>query len=188
MSTQGVIRIIAGKWRGTRIPVADVAGLRPTTDRVRETLFNWIAMNTPGSHCLDLFAGTGALGLEAASRDAEKVVMIEQDRTAFSGLQQTVKRLAAENIALVNQNACDWLAQCQQQFDLIFMDPPFQEAVGQQIWKLLQSRQFLADGGLLYLEHAISQSYELDSQNFQLHKEKRFGQVQANLYRYHQAK
>src|SRR5687767_377329 len=107
----GRVRIIAGRLRGSRIDVPDGAGLRPTSDRVRETLFNWLAAQLPGARCLDLFAGSGALGFEAASRGAATVEMIERDARIAAGLAATARRLAVDNVRVHAADAFDWLAQ-----------------------------------------------------------------------------
>jgi 16S rRNA (guanine966-N2)-methyltransferase len=126
-ATIGSVRIIGGRWRGTRLPVPASDGLRPTSDRVRETLFNWLAPVLPGARCLDLFAGTGALGLEAASRGAASVLLVERDASLAAGLQASIERLrAASTVQLRRGNAIDLLAgDLGGPFDLVFLDPPF---------------------------------------------------------------
>jgi 16S rRNA (guanine966-N2)-methyltransferase len=131
----GVVRIIGGRWRGSKLPVAEVAGLRPTADRVRETLFNWLQPKLTGARVLDLFAGTGALGLEAASRGAGRVVLIERDPALAASLGATAARLA--RVPGV-------------QFDLVFVDPPFADALWQSALAALAP--WLADDAWLYLE------------------------------------
>lgn len=122
----GSVRIIAGKWRGTRLPVAAVNGLRPSSDRVRETLFNWLQFEIQGLRVLDAFAGTGALGFEAASRGAADVLLIESDPRACAALQASSARLGAERVAVLQADVLSWLsAHPEQQFDLAFVDPPF---------------------------------------------------------------
>ncbi len=122
----GSVRIIAGKWRGTRLPVAAVEGLRPSSDRVRETLFNWLQFDIHGLRVLDAFAGTGALGFEAASRGAADVLLIERDPRACAALQANCARLGAERVAVQQADVLSWLsAHPEQQFDLAFVDPPF---------------------------------------------------------------
>lgn len=122
----GSVRIIAGKWRGTRLPVAAVEGLRPSSDRVRETLFNWLQFDIQGLRVLDAFAGTGALGFEAASRGAADVLLIERDQRACAALKAGCERLGAERVAVQQADVLSWLsAHPEQQFDLAFVDPPF---------------------------------------------------------------
>lgn len=123
----GKIRLIGGRWRGTRLPVAHSPGLRPTSDRVRETLFNWLAPTLPGARVLDLFAGSGALGLEALSRGAAAAVLVERDRALAASLRDVAARLAGGDAAsIVQADAVQWLsAQPPAQFDVAFVDPPF---------------------------------------------------------------
>lgn len=123
----GRVRLIGGRWRGTKLAVPDVAGLRPTSDRVRETLFNWLMPVLPGAHVLDLFAGSGALGLEAASRGAARAVLVERDAALAASLRATAARLqGGDVVSVVQSDAIAWLAtQPDASFDLAFLDPPF---------------------------------------------------------------
>lgn len=125
MSSAGKIRIIGGQWRGRRLPVADRGELRPTPDRVRETLFNWLSGAVGGARCLDLFAGTGALGFEALSRGAAAAVMVERDRQLARQLETTRMLLAAAGAEIVHAEGLAWLAQRREPFDIVFLDPPF---------------------------------------------------------------
>jgi len=131
VNSKGEIRIIAGEYRGRRIKVAARPGLRPTPDRVRETLFNWLGQWLDGQSCLDLFAGSGALGFEAASRGAARVVMVENDRAAFSSLQRTLDGIGARVVELVQGDAYEYLAAGSgkggERFDVVFLDPPFRQ-------------------------------------------------------------
>jgi 16S rRNA (guanine966-N2)-methyltransferase len=124
-SNKGKIRIIAGEFRGRRIAVPDVPGLRPTPDRVRETLFNWLGQWLDGLSCLDLFAGSGALGFEAASRGAARVVMVENSRLAFAALKESAGLLKSEIVEPVLGDALDYLRRTSERFDVVFLDPPF---------------------------------------------------------------
>jgi 16S rRNA (guanine966-N2)-methyltransferase len=151
----GVVRIIGGRWRGSKLPVAEVAGLRPTADRVRETLFNWLQPKLTGARVLDLFAGTGALGLEAASRGAGRVVLIERDPALAASLGATAARLARRDgpsvVEIVCADALHWLSRVPGvQFDLVFVDPPFADALWQSALAALAP--WLADDAWLYLE------------------------------------
>lgn len=123
----GRVRLIGGRWRGTRLPVADAEGLRPTGDRVRETLFNWLMPVLPGARVLDLFAGSGALGLEAVSRGAASALLVERDPALARGLRETVSRLeGAGAVTVVQADAVAWLGQAPVAgFDIAFVDPPF---------------------------------------------------------------
>src|ERR1700754_1595145 len=119
------VRIIGGEHRGRRIAVADRPGLRPTPDRVRETLFNWLGQRLDDCVCLDLFAGSGALGFEAASRGAARVVMVEHDRAAFRALEEARSTIGLKGVELVHGDAFDYLARADNRFDIVFLDPPF---------------------------------------------------------------
>jgi len=121
----GRLRIIAGRWRGRRLTVPALPGLRPTPDRVRETLFNWLGPRVEGARCLDLFAGTGALGFEAASRGAAQVVMVEQASRAVAQLRSHAAALLADVVEVVDREALSWLGGRFRRFDIVFLDPPF---------------------------------------------------------------
>jgi 16S rRNA (guanine966-N2)-methyltransferase len=126
-SNKGKVRIIAGDYRGRKIAVAARPGLRPTPDRVRETLFNWLGQRLDGLACLDLYAGSGALGFEAASRGAARVVMVEQDREAVAELRRSMALLGSTKIALVPGDALAYLGRAGERFDVVFLDPPFRQ-------------------------------------------------------------
>ena len=147
----GVVRIIGGEWRGTRLPVADRDGLRPTADRVRETLFNWLQPMLPGARVLDLFAGTGALGLEAVSRGAREAVLVERDPRLAEDLRLHVAKLpGGDRVQVVCADALAWLGTAHGEFDLIFMDPPF----AGDLWRpaLVALEGHVAADAWLYLE------------------------------------
>ena len=126
-SNKGKIRIIGGEYRGRRIAVPDRGDLRPTPDRVRETLFNWLGQVLEGKSCLDLFAGSGALGFEAASRGAARVVMVENDRAIFSSLKKTSELIGAKQVDLVLADAFHYVEKGDERFDVVFLDPPFRQ-------------------------------------------------------------
>jgi 16S rRNA (guanine966-N2)-methyltransferase len=121
------VRIIGGEFRGRRIAVPARPGLRPTPDRVRETLFNWLGQRLDGLACLDLYAGSGALGYEAASRGAARVVMVDNDRDAFAALLAAKQAIGAQHVELVLGDAMDFLAKGGARFDVVFLDPPFRQ-------------------------------------------------------------
>lgn len=147
------IRIIGGRWRGTRIDVADQHSLRPSADRVRETLFNWLAPFIDGAHCLDLFAGTGVLGFEAVSRGAASATLIEQDGTLILALRRLAARLAADSIAVHRADALAWLAGSPRPYDIVFVDPPFTAGLEPRVLERL-GHGWLAPHALVYLEQA----------------------------------
>jgi 16S rRNA (guanine966-N2)-methyltransferase len=148
----GRIRIIGGRWRGTRLDVADAPGLRPTSDRVRETLFNWLLPVLPGARVLDLVAGTGALGLEALSRGAASATLVERDVGLAAALRATVARLpGGEAAQVVQADALGWLGgQAEAGYDLAFVDPPFAAGLWDAVWPALLPK--LAAGAWLYVE------------------------------------
>ena len=151
-SNKGEIRIIAGEYRGRRIKVASRPGLRPTPDRVRETLFNWLGQWLDGLSCLDLFAGSGALGFEAASRGAARVVMVESDRAAVAALEAARSKIGARSVELVHGDANEYLARAHERFDVVFLDPPFRQNALPAVLEQLVPR--LADKARMYIESA----------------------------------
>ncbi|MCB1561073.1 MAG: 16S rRNA (guanine(966)-N(2))-methyltransferase RsmD [Xanthomonadales bacterium] len=150
----GQVRIIGGDLRGSKLPVPVRDGLRPSSDRVRETLFNWLQPMLAGSRCLDLFAGSGALGFEAASRGAREVWMIEQDRELARSLAASAARLKVDGVRVLQADALQWLASrsddLSQRFDLVFVDPPFAGDFWRPVLQHLDG--WLSDSGWLYLE------------------------------------
>ncbi|MBI5890115.1 MAG: 16S rRNA (guanine(966)-N(2))-methyltransferase RsmD [Nitrosomonadales bacterium] len=144
------VRIIGGTHRSRLIEFPDAEGLRPTPDRVRETLFNWLGQTMHGKRCLDLFAGSGALGFEAASRGAEQVVMVENNRSAYRALQDNLNRLALSNVALRCEDGLKFARQENGPFDVVFLDPPFKSDYLPQLLPLLANS--MTPGGLVYLE------------------------------------
>jgi len=149
-SSKGQIRIIAGEYRGRRIRVASRPGLRPTPDRVRETLFNWLGQRLDGESCLDLFAGSGALGFEAASRGAARVVMVEADRAAYDALQAARELIGARTVELVHGDALQYLERAGDRFGVVFLDPPFRQNALPAVLERLEPR--LVDGARVYIE------------------------------------
>jgi len=148
--SKGEIRIIAGHFRGRRIKVPSLPELRPTPDRVRETLFNWLGQWLDGERCLDLFAGSGALGFEAASRGAARVVMVENDRAAFAALERTRALIGATQVELQLADAAAYLAGAGEPFDVVFLDPPFRQNALAAILERVPAR--LAPGARVYVE------------------------------------
>ena len=146
----GKLRIIGGKYRSRVLRVAARPGLRPTPDRVRETLFNWLGQDLSGLACLDLFAGSGALGFEAASRGAVRVVMVEQDRTALAELNRSRAALGAEQVLIVAGDANAFLAREKECFDVVFLDPPFRQNAVPDLLEKLPPR--LLRGARVYVE------------------------------------
>ncbi len=144
------MRIIGGEYRRRLIEFPVAEGLRPTPDRVRETLFNWLGQDLTGRRCLDLFAGSGALGFEAASRGAAVVEIVESNRAVFRALQQNCSKLACHNVALYCEDGLEFARRCSGHYDVVFLDPPFQSDYLHRIMPLMADR--LAEGGLVYVE------------------------------------
>ena len=177
----GNIRIIAGKYRGRKLTVLDVEGLRPTTDRVKETVFNWLMPYITDAKCLDCFAGSGGLGFEALSRGAEQVTFLELNKKAAQQLKLNLQTLKAPNGEVINTDSLQYLNSITQQVDLVFIDPPFrQNLLTDTINKLSQG--WLAANALIYIEAESEANITNLPENWQLLKEKIAGQVAYRLY------
>lgn len=175
------LRIIGGQWRGRKLRFADGEGLRPTTDRVRETLFNWLQPVIHGARCLDLFAGSGALGLEALSRGASEVQFIERNPGAVRALQENLKLLQAENGHVHQGDALAYLRGANRPFDVVFLDPPFRQDLLDPALSLLSQGNWLAPGARIYLElEAELGAPELPA-GWELLRSKTAGQVAYHL-------
>lgn len=181
------VRIIGGQWKRSKLPVADRPGLRPTPSRVRETLFNWLGQDLSGWRCLDAFAGTGALGLEAGSRGAAEVTLVEQDPALCKSLQATAQRLKAGTVRVERGDGVAALRQrAGQGLDLVFLDPPFGDGGNEALFgtALRSARQAVAEGGLVYLEAPRTWGDdELAQIGLQTHRHGKAGQVHFHLLR-----
>ena len=180
----GQIRIIAGKHRGRKLPVLLADGLRPTTDRVKETVFNWLMPYINQATCLDCFAGSGGLGFEALSRGAKTVTLVELNKMAAKQLSANKQLLNANNLTVINSDALTFLktnVTTQPLFDLVFIDPPFRKQLVEQASLLLNNN--LADNALIYVEMEVESKQVIPS-NWHLLKEKVAGQVVYQLYQY----
>jgi 16S rRNA (guanine(966)-N(2))-methyltransferase RsmD len=181
------VRIIGGQWKRSKLPVSDRPGLRPTPARVRETLFNWLGQDLSGLRCLDAFAGTGALGLEAASRGALEVVLVEQDPGLVHQLSATKTRLKADAVRVERGDGVAALRQRSGQgLDVVFLDPPFGDDGNEPLYQaaLQAARQTLRDDGLIYLEAPRAWSDdELARLGLQLHRQGKAGAVAFHLLR-----
>ena len=180
-SQPGRLRIVAGKWRSRLLDIADVPGLRPTSERIRETLFNWLSMRLHGARCLDLFAGTGALGLEALSRGAAEAVFVEQSAAAVRTLQNNIRMLDANGATLSQMDAFAYLESQPVPFDIVFLDPPFAADSLDELCRLLQQRNVLASDALVYLEQDRSRPEVELPEQWQLVKNKTAGNVRYML-------
>lgn len=183
------LRIIAGEWRGRKLSFPAIEGLRPTPDRVRETLFNWISAYVPGAKCLDLFTGSGALGLEALSRGASQATLIDLSAVATKQLQANLQTLNASNGNAIQADVQRWLSQQSseqnsddQQYDLVFMDPPFRKELAAACCELLESQELLTKRAMIYVETESELTVLQVPENWHLHREKNAGQVTYRLY------
>lgn len=176
------VRVIGGRWRGRKIPVPG-SGIRPTGDRVRETLFNWLAPVVPGARCLDWFAGSGALGIEALSRGAAHCVFVERDRGAARALRTCLDQLGAAAAELVETGATAALGALQGPFDIVFVDPPFDGPDIGNLCTLLERSGLLADGSSIYLEMRRRSEPPALPANWRRLRQKNAGQVSFILAR-----
>lgn len=178
----GQIRIIGGKWRGRKLPVLDSQGLRPTTDRVKETLFNWLMPVIQDARCLDCFAGSGGLGIEALSRYAKETTFIEYERNVAQQITANLALLNAENGKVIQDSALSWLAKQGTAYNVVFLDPPFHKGMLSETIQLLENNGWLAEDCYIYVEEEIkANTYTLPT-HWTLHREKIAGQVAYRLY------
>ncbi|MEM7054436.1 MAG: 16S rRNA (guanine(966)-N(2))-methyltransferase RsmD [Pseudomonadota bacterium] len=182
----GKVRIISGNWRGRKLDVPNVPGLRPTGDRLRETLFNWLQGRIAGRRCLDLFAGTGALGLEAASRGAQSVTLVEINPQLCGALSEIGRHWPDGNrVQVVNQDVSHFLAQTPveqglQAFDCVFVDPPFDAGLQGLCLRLLQQNEWLNRQAWVYVESAAGDNH-FELNRWQIQRDKRIGEVRMLL-------
>ena len=183
-SKPGRLRIVAGIWRSRLLDIADVPGLRPTSERIRETLFNWLQPHLEGARCLDLFAGTGALGLEALSRGAASAVFVENSSRAVATLRSNIAALDAAGAEVRQSDALDFLATADNAaFDIVFLDPPFAADNAADLCRLLAGSSKIAAGALIYLEEDRARpEIELPG-GWQQLKTKNSGNVRYSLFR-----
>ncbi len=172
------VRIIGGKWRGRKLSVIDASGLRPTPDRIRETLFNWLARDCQGAIVLDCFAGSGVLGFEALSRGAARLVALEQHPQAVANLNLQADRFETSAIEILHGDASDSINQLAYKFDIVFIDPPYAEPqLRTQILRQLETQDRLQDAARIYFEWPRSESFDLPSDSLQWQRQKSAGQV-----------
>ena len=180
MGTTGRLRIIGGTWRSRIIHFTAVGDLRPTPDRVRETLFNWLGQDLNGKTCLDLFSGSGALGFEALSRGAQKVVMVEKNRQVFQALRENAQKLRSQNLELVHADALQFLSADRNAYHIIFLDPPFREDNLPGVLAVIPPR--LAKEGLVYVESR----YACNAPGWEVWRYGRAGNVNYQLLKWKQ--
>ena len=172
------VRIIGGKWRGSKLSVIDANGLRPTPDRVRETLFNWLAHDCRGAMVLDCFAGSGVLGFEALSRGAVQLVALEQHPQAIANLKLQAERFATNAIEILPGDARNSIDRLAHKFDIVFIDPPYAEPqLRSQIFKQLEAQDCLQPAVRIYFEWPKSEVFALPSPSLRWLKQKSAGQV-----------
>ena len=179
----GQLRIIGGEWRGRKLQFPAVTDLRPTGDRIRETLFNWLQMQIAGSRCLDLFAGSGALGLEALSRGAGEVVMVEQDHAAAAQIRQHLQTLNCHDGRVENSDAFRFLEGNPSRFDVVFLDPPYRLGCLAQCCQQLEQNGWLSDIAFIYLEDSAKNGEPPLPANWELLRSKKAGDVGYYLAR-----
>ena len=177
------LRIIGGEWRGRRIRFPGKGGIRPTPDRVRETLFSWLAAEVPGSRCLDLFAGSGALGLEALSRGAAQATFVERDRENGTRLRETAALLAPDRAKVIQADAIAWLCGAAIVHDIVFLDPPFDAGVLADAMRLLEARGWLAPAAHIYIETPAREGLPELPAGWRMHRTGRAGAVGYHLAR-----
>lgn len=173
------VRLIGGLWKRSKLPVADRPGLRPSPDRVRETLFNWLGQDLDGWRVLDAFAGSGALGFEAGSRGAAEVVLLERDRILGALLEQSRERLKAQALQVLVTDAIAWMSRCAPaRFELVLIDPPFDAGLG--VPAVVAARPLVAPGGFLYIE--VPRPWTDPMPGFALFRQGRAGAVHFQLW------
>ena len=178
------LRIIGGDWRSRKLQFQDAPNLRPTPDRVRETLFNWLQGSIHGAHCLDLFAGSGALGLEAPSRGAKEVIFVEKMTHVATQIEENLALLNADS-PVINNDATSFLENTKQIFDIIFLDPPFRQDLLPTALKIILEKKRLSHNGLIYLEYESEEVFDWDNYGLSLLKETEAGQVKSCLLKRH---
>ena len=181
LARRSEVRLIGGQWKRSKLPVADSPGLRPTPDRVRETLFNWLGQDLSGWRCLDVFAGSGALGFEAASRGADDVVLLERDRRTAASLQESKLRLGANSLRIEATDGMAWMARCPpDSFELVFVDPPFDAPLVDPALSL--ASRLVVPLGFIYVEAGRAlETAPLAALNLRLHRQGRAGAVHFHL-------
>ncbi|MDY6841732.1 MAG: 16S rRNA (guanine(966)-N(2))-methyltransferase RsmD [Pseudomonadota bacterium] len=180
----GELRIIGGDWRSRKLRFPDAGGVRPTPARTRETLFNWLAFHLAGSDCLDLFAGSGALGLEALSRGAGRATLVDHTPALARALRDNLRLLKSEGGEVVCSDAESYLRQRNRPpFDILFMDPPFRQGWLEKLFPLLDDQAWIKSGGWVYVEHESELPTPAVPASWHLHRQKSAGQVTYSLFR-----
>lgn len=182
--TDGFIRLISGQWKGKKLPVKDKQGLRPTTDRTKETLFNWLMHDVRDANCLDCFSGSGSLGFEALSRYAKYCTFLELDKQVANQLQTNLNTLNIDNAQVIQSDSLQYLSKLAPlQYDIVFIDPPFNQGLAQPCIEQLEAQGHLSESSLIYIEVENTLTASITPDNWSLLKEKTSGQVRYQLYR-----
>lgn len=185
-NSKNSIRIIGGDLRSRKIEFPSITGLRPTADRVRETLFNWIQLDIPGSNCLDLFAGSGALGIESLSRGASSVTFIEKNKEIINSIQANLDKFELSQVVLVCNDALVWIdgqELANKKYDVVFIDPPFSLTIISTLCSALENKNVLSADCKIYVETGIELSGNIDfPKNWHAIKQKKAGQVYSSLF------
>lgn len=180
------LRIIGGEWRSRKLSFPEIEGLRPTPDRVRETLFNWLQTSVPGASCLDLFCGSGALGFEALSRGAGSVTFVDKSPDVLYHIRHNLNLLKAQQGEIVSSDVLEWLegknTNQEARYDLVFLDPPFHQDLIILVIRLLESRGLLNNQAFIYIESELDWSPLEIPEHWALYREKQAGQVYSRLY------
>ncbi|MBD3641410.1 MAG: 16S rRNA (guanine(966)-N(2))-methyltransferase RsmD [Marinobacter sp.] len=183
-SGSGELRIIGGDWRSRKLRFPDAGGVRPTPARTRETLFNWLNYRIAGADCLDLFAGSGALGLESLSRGAAATTLVDHTPVLARALRDNLRLLKSDKGDVICQDVETYLAHRQRPpFDIVFMDPPFRQGWLERLFPLLESQQWVRPGGWVYVEYESERTMPAVPEGWQLHRQKTAGQVSYCLFR-----
>lgn len=184
--SKGQIRIIGGRWRGRKLPVLTADGLRPTTDRIKETLFNWLQFHLHGARVVDLFAGSGGLGFEALSRGAKAAILVETQAQAVALLRDNITTLkVTDEVSIDSRGALAWIDDAlPRSIDVLFLDPPFGKNWLNQVLPHIEEKQLLAPGALIYMESGYSDAEPDIPTSWQLQREKVAGQVRFQLFQY----
>jgi 16S rRNA (guanine966-N2)-methyltransferase len=183
-SRPGRLRIVAGKWRSRLLPIVDVEGLRPTPERIRETVFNWLSSEISGSHCLDPFAGTGALAFEALSRGAASATLIDKSARVSDALKSSAVLLDADNARILCADGLSFIQQkASRRFDIVFLDPPFAEDIVEECCRLLQSNGWLTDRAAVYIEQRQGRPEPALPTGWTIDKDNKAGNVRYMLAR-----
>lgn len=183
-TNDGFIRIISGQWRGKKLPVKDKQGLRPTTDRTKETLFNWLMHDIHNANCLDCFSGSGSLGFEALSRYAKCCTFLELDKQVVKQLQINIETLKVNNAEIIQGDSQRYLNKiANKQYNIVFIDPPFNQGLVQPCIEQLESNNYLANDCLIYIEVENELTDLSVPDHWNLLKEKKSGQVRYQLFR-----